>query len=42
LEGKNVVSEMIRIEVFPMLEIRPGELLLTPNMRYTLQIVGGP
>jgi hypothetical protein len=33
---------MIKIEVFPFLEISPSELLLTPNMRYTLQIVGGP
>jgi len=33
---------MIRIEVFPFLEITPGALLITPNMRYTLQIVGGP
>jgi len=33
---------MIRIEVFPFLEIRPTNLLLTPNMRYTLTIVGGP
>ena len=33
---------MIKIEVFPLLEIFPSSLLLTPNMRYTLQIVGGP
>jgi hypothetical protein len=33
---------MIRIEVFPLLEIYPGELLLTPSMRYTLQMKGGP
>jgi hypothetical protein len=32
----NIVSEMIKIEVFPFLEITPGSLLLTPNMRYTL------
>lgn len=37
-----IVSEMVRIEVFPMLEIYPSNLLITPNMRYTLQIVGGP
>lgn len=37
-----VVSEMLRIEVFPLLEIYPSNLLITPNMRYTLQIVGGP
>ena len=33
---------MVRIEVFPLLEIYPSNLLITPNMRYTLQIVGGP
>ena len=33
---------MLRIEVFPLLEIYPNNLLITPNMRYTLQIVGGP
>ena len=37
-----MVSDMIKIEVFPLLEIFPSSLLLTPNMRYTLQIVGGP
>lgn len=37
-----IVSEMLRIEVFPLLEIYPSNLLITPNMRYTLQIVGGP
>jgi hypothetical protein len=37
-----VTSEMLRIEVFPLLEVIPAELLITPNMRYTLQIVGGP
>ncbi len=38
----SIVSEMMRIEVFPHLDIFPGELLLTPNMKYTLQINGGP
>lgn len=38
----NIVSDMIRVEVFPLLEIYPSELLITPNMKYTLQIVGGP
>ena len=33
---------MLRLEVFPLLEVIPSELLITPNMRYTLQIVGGP
>ena len=31
-----VVSEMLKIEVFPLLEIFPSELLLTPGMKYTL------
>jgi len=30
------------IEVFPKLELYPTDLLLTPNMRYTLNIQGGP
>ena len=43
LGSKNtIVSDMLRIEVFPLLEIIPNNLLITPNMRYTLQIVGGP
>lgn len=33
---------MLKIEVFPLLEIFPSELLLTPGMKYTLQINGGP
>jgi len=40
--SSNVVSDMIRVEVFPLLEIYPPSLLITPNMRYTLQIQGGP
>ena len=31
-----VVSDMLKIEVFPLLEIIPNNLLITPNMRYTL------
>ena len=31
-----IVSESLRIEVFPILEIIPNNLLITPNMRYTL------
>jgi hypothetical protein len=37
-----VSSEVQKIEVFQLLEISPGSLLLTPSMRYTLQILGGP
>lgn len=39
---QRVTSEVLKIEVFPLLQIQPGSLLLTPEMRYTLQIVGGP
>lgn len=41
-DRQRVVSEVLKIEVFPLLQIHPGSLLLTPLMRYTLQIVGGP
>jgi hypothetical protein len=34
--SSNIVSEMIRVEVFPLLEIYPPSLLITPNMRFTL------
>ena len=37
-----IVSDLLRVEVFPILEIYPSNLLITPNMRYTLQILGGP
>lgn len=33
---------MHQMEVFPRLEIRPSSLLITPNMRYTLKVIGGP
>ena len=42
VEKVRVSSEVQKIEVFPLLEITPGTLLLTPSMRYTLQIWGGP
>lgn len=31
-----VTSEVLKIEVFPLLEIFPASLLLTPSMKYTL------
>jgi hypothetical protein len=31
-----VTSEVLKIEVFPLLEINPSGLLLTPYMKYTL------
>jgi hypothetical protein len=35
-------SNTLRFEVYPLLEIQPPELLLTPDMKFTLNIVGGP
>lgn len=40
--GPFLASNILGIEVFPFLEIIPTKLLLTPNMRYTLRIQGGP
>jgi len=40
--GPILASNILGIEVFPFLEIIPTNLLLTPNMRYTLRIQGGP
>jgi len=37
-----VTSEANKLEVFPVLTLVPSTLLLTPNMRYTLRILGGP
>jgi len=31
-----------KIEVFPALRLQPGQLLLTPQMKYTLKVEGGP
>lgn len=31
-----------KIEVFPALRLQPDKLLLTPNMKYTLKVEGGP
>jgi len=41
-QKSRVVSQANMIEVFPKLELYPTDLLLTPNMRYTLNIQGGP
>ena len=37
-----ITSEANKIEVFPILTLHPDNLLLTPSMRYTLGISGGP
>jgi len=37
-----ISTEMLLFEVFPLLDITPHELLLTPNMRHVLQVEGGP
>ena len=39
---KRVASQANKIEVFPRLELYPTDLLLAPNMRYTLSVSGGP
>ena len=36
VERQRISSEVLKIEVFQLLEIFPSKLLLTPNMRYTL------
>jgi hypothetical protein len=40
--ASRITSEANKIEVFPVLTLLPSSLLLTPNMRYTLGISGGP
>jgi hypothetical protein len=40
--GERITSEANRIEVFPVLTLSPSTLLLTPNMKYTLSVSGGP
>ena len=43
LSSKRVTSaDASKIEVFPILQLYPETLLLTPNMRYTLKVLGGP
>jgi hypothetical protein len=37
-----VTSSAKKIEVFPTLKLYPTNLLLTPNMRFTLEVIGGP
>lgn len=37
-----VTSEAYKLEVFRVLELTPSSFLLTPNMRYTLAVLGGP
>lgn len=37
-----VTSEAYKLEVFRLLELTPSTLLLTPNMKYTLGVFGGP
>lgn len=37
-----IFSKAVKLEVFPSLALNPSDLLLTPNMRFTLNIEGGP
>jgi hypothetical protein len=39
---ERVSSEAHKIEVFPKVQLVPSDLLLTPNMKYTLRVLGGP
>lgn len=41
IENK-IFSKAVKLEVFPSLILSPVNLLLTPNMRFTLNIEGGP
>lgn len=38
----NIPSKAVQIEIFPSLQLAPGDLLLTPNMRHTINVLGGP
>lgn len=38
----SVTSRGSKIQVFSKVQMEPSYLLLTPNMRYTINIVGGP
>ena len=40
--NETLSSEAHKIEVFPRVQLQPSNLLLTPNMRYTLRVFGGP
>ena len=40
--NEKVSSEAHKIEVFPRVQLQPSDLLLTPNMKYTLRVLGGP
>jgi hypothetical protein len=40
--SSRATSKAISIEVFPMLRLEPASLLLTPYMRYSVQVFGGP
>lgn len=43
LSAKRVASlNYNKIEVFPVLDLYPKTLLLTPDMKYTLGVLGGP
>lgn len=41
-EESKIFSKAVKLEVFPNLVLHPSDLLLTPNMRFTLNIEGGP
>ena len=38
----SVTSKGSKIQVFSKVKMEPNSLLLTPNMRYTINVIGGP
>ena len=40
--ASRVTSDAYKLEVFMVLQLSPANFLLTPNMRYTLGVIGGP
>jgi hypothetical protein len=39
---ESVTSKGNKIQVFSKVKMEPSSLLLTPNMKYTINLVGGP
>ena len=39
---ESVTSKGRKIQVFSKVKMEPSSLLLTPNMRYTINVIGGP
>jgi hypothetical protein len=41
-DKESVTSKGSKIQVFSKVRMEPSSLLLTPNMKYTINVVGGP